>query len=176
MDPTLASLLLDLNGLSDDEAEALTYEEYIRLYMDRKTHRGMVGEHRTHDDEAVVFYEDRFEHAFFSSSHGARRRYVKDKFQRNRGSRVGWIGPVIQGDICGTECWRIAPIGHYHSDAKKPARLYILWEENYLVWLEPRRNGEWWFSTAYVAERGKTYIRNITNRGVRSWRKTKSRD
>lgn len=172
MNPTLASLLLDLTGVSDEEAEKVTYQEYVRLYMDRRTHRGMVGERRTHDGQRVTFYEDRFEHAFFSSSEGASRQYAKDKFQRSRASRIRWIGPTIEGDIQGTDCWLIAPLGRYHSDAKAPARLYVLWEENYLVWLEPRRSGGWWFSSAYAAERGKSYIRSILNRGVLLWRKT----
>jgi hypothetical protein len=168
----LSSLLLDLTGLSDEEAEKVAYEEYVKLYMDRRTHRGMIGERRTHDDQQVTFFEDRFEHAFFSSSEGASRQYAKDKFQKSRASRIGWIGRTIKGDIEGTECWLIAPLRRYHSDAEAPARLYVVWEENYLVWLEPRRNGGWWFSSAYVADRGKSYIRSILNRGTLLWRKT----
>lgn len=176
MNPILASLLLDLSSLSDAEAEELTYQEYIKLYTDRKTHRGMVGERQTHDGEPVIFYEDRFEHAFFASAHKTSRQYAKDEFQRDRASRVHWIGQIIQGNVVGTECWRIAPSHRYHSNLKIPARLYILREENYLVWLEPREKGRWWFSTAYVANRGKAYIRRITAQGSCFWRKKTPRD
>ena len=44
MHPILASLLLDLEDLSDEEALELTYEEYVRLYMDHKTPAGLIGE------------------------------------------------------------------------------------------------------------------------------------
>lgn len=176
MNPALSSLLLDLGGLSDEQAEQKTYQEYIRFYTNRRTHRGMIGVHKTHDEEDVIFFEDRFEHAFFSSAQGTYRQYAKDKFQRSRAIRVRWIGPVIQGCVEGTECWKIFSNQRYHSDAGKPSRLYIVWHERYLVWLEPRKKGDWWFSSAYVAERGRRYISRITQNGVCLWRKEIPRD
>lgn len=104
MNPVLASLLLDLAGLSDEEAEELTYQEYVKLYMDRQTRRGMIGERQTHDGEPVIFYEDRFHHAFFTASDKITRPYAKNRFDRVRASRVRWIGGIIRGNIDGTSC------------------------------------------------------------------------
>jgi len=176
VNPNLASLLLDLSGLSDEEAEEVTYQEYIKLYTDQKTHGGRIGLRKTHDGEEVIFFEDRFGHAFFTSAQKTSRQYAKDEFQRNRASRVRWIGPIIQGDIGDTECWRIFPHQRYHSNTNMPSRLYILWDEKYLVWLEPRKSGSWWFSSAYVAERGKNYISDITRNGICFWRNKIPRD
>jgi hypothetical protein len=170
LNPVLASLLLDLRGLSDEEALELTYQEYVGLYMDRKTDKGMVGIRKTNDGQSVIFYQDRFEHAFFTSAHRTSRQYAKDKFQIDRAARVRWIGQVIEGNIPGTECWYISSTQRYHSNSGTPARLYVLWDEKYLVWLEPWRK-DWWFSIAYVATRGKAYIANIVARGAFFWRK-----
>lgn len=164
MDPILALLLLDLSGLPDAEAEEKTYREYIGLYMDRKTHRGMMGELRTHDDERVMFYEDRFYHAFFTTIDKISRPYNKAKFDRVQGSRVRWIGEVIKGNIDGTTCWYIS-----HSPVSIVKRLYVVWDEYYLVWLNPRKEGGWKFSSAYVADY--RYIRRKTREGICFWRK-----
>jgi len=176
VDPLLASLLLDLSNLSDEQAEELTYNEYIRHYMDRETREGIRGERQTHDGQPVIFYEDRFEHAFFTSAYKTSRQYHKGKFVRIRGARVRWIGQVIKGNINGVECWKICRPVRYHSPDTTAARLYILWDENYLVWLEPLARGRWWFSTAYVASGGRPYIRKITANGACFWRKKISRD
>jgi hypothetical protein len=176
VDPALASLLLDLTGLSDEEAEELTHQESIRFYLDRKTQRGMIGEHPTHDGQPVIFYEDRFDHAFYTSAYKASRQYHKGKFVRNRAARVRWIGEIIQGNIRGTECWKISRPARYHSVTSLAARLYVLWDENYLVWLEPLPMQRWWFSTAYVADRGRGYIHRILANGTCFWRKKLSRD
>jgi hypothetical protein len=164
VDPVLSSLLLDLTSLSDEEAERVTYQEYVKLYMDRRTHREMIGERRTHDGKAAVFYSDRFDHAFFTTSHRISRPRAKDKFDRNRASRVRWIGKVIEGEIANTECWCVVD-----PDTSARKRLYVLWDEHYLIWLNPRRQGGWKFSSAYTADRG--YIRSKTKQGTCIWRK-----
>lgn len=175
MDPALASLLLDLTGLSDTEAEELTRQEYIRLYLDRKTHTGMVGERQTHDGEPVMFYEDRFDHAFFTSAHRTSRPYNKDEFQKDRATRVRWIGEIIKGNIDGTECWWIPdPDRRDSSGGIIVKRLYILRDENYVIWLEPLKTRRWKFSSAYLAN--KEYIRQITKGGSLFWYKKISRD
>lgn len=175
MDPALASLLLDLSNLSDEQAEQKTYEEYIHLYMDHKTHTGLVGQRQTHDGQPVMFYDDRFSHAFFTSANKASRRYNKDQFQRDRGSRIRWIGEIIKGNINGSECWWIPDACRRDASGRIIVkRLYIHRYENYLVWLEPLKTGRWKFSTAYVAN--KLYIRQITKKGTCFWRKKASRD
>jgi len=169
VNPTLASLLLDLSGLSDVEAEELTYQEYIKLYTVRQTRCGMIGVRETHDGDAVIFYEDRFYHAFFTTVDKISRQYNKAKFDRVRGSRIRWIGEVIQGNIDGTSCWYISD-----SPASIVKRLYVVWDEYYLVWLNPRKKGGWRFSSAYVADH--KYIRRKTTKGSCFWRKITPRD
>ena len=92
MNKTLSSLLLDLSNLSDEEAEEKTFQEYIRLYMDRETHKGKIGVRKTHDGEDVIFYEDRFTHAFYTSLEGLYSQFKKDKFDKERAVRIRWIG------------------------------------------------------------------------------------
>lgn len=175
MNPTLASLLLDLRGLSDKDAEELTRREYIKLYLDRRTRTGIVGRRQTHDNEPVMFYEDRFDHAFFTSAHKTSRQYSKDEFQRDRARRVRWIGQIIRGNIDGTECWWIPDPDRRDSSGKIIGkRLYVLWSENYIIWVEPLQSGKWKFSSAYWAS--KQYIRQITRKGTCFWRKKASRD
>jgi hypothetical protein len=152
MNPALAALILDLSGLSDQEAEDVVFQRYIDLYLDRQTHTGWVGIRKTHDGEDVVFFEDRFEHAFCTTKDRTSRQYAKDRFQRSRGERVAWIGPIVAGEIEGSECWLIPPKGAgYNPHSRPPNRFYIVRQEGYIVWLEPRKNGGWKFSTAYVA-------------------------
>ncbi len=169
MDPVLSSLLLNLNGLSDEDAEQKTFDEYVKLYLNKTTHKGMIGIHKTHDNEDILFYEWRFDHAFFESAYKTSRKYNKDKFDRIRAVRVRWIGKIIEGSINGCEFCDIPSPNRRDSTGKfLRQRVYILWEENYLVWLEPRNFGGWWFSSAYVESRGRRYIKsNIISRGMR---------
>lgn len=168
MNTTLASLLLDLNGLSDTEAEDLAYQEYIKVYMDRETRKGMIGVRKVHDGEDVIFTEWRFEHAFFESAYKTSRKYNKGKFSRKRAARIRWIGQIIAGNIDGCECYQISDFNRRDSSGRiMVKRLYVLWEESYLVWLEPHQESGWWFSSAYIETKGRRYIkRNITARGV----------
>lgn len=168
MNPDLSSLLLDLSGLNDSEAECITRQEYMRLYTDRDTRKGRIGVRKTHDGDDVLFSEWRFEHAFFESAFKTSRKYNKDKFSRFRASRVRWIGEIIRGNIHGCDCYDIPD-----STRRDPAgrvmikRLYVVWEELYLVWLEPHQRGGWWFSSAYIDTRGRSFLRkNIISRGV----------
>ena len=175
MNPALASLLLDLNSFSDEEAEEKTYDEYLKLYTDHETHKGRVGLHKTHDGDDVLFYEWRFDHAFYESAYKTSRKYNKGKFARKRAARIRWIGEIIKGNVNGCECCDMPHPNRRDSSGRiMLQRVYVLWEENYLIWLEPHRSGGWWFSSAYVETKGRSYIRrNIISRG---WRKKVSRD
>lgn len=175
MDHLLASLLLDFAKLSDEEAEATAYEEYLAFYMDRETPKGMKGVRKTHDGEEVLFFEDRFDHAFFTSAYKTSRQYHKGKFVRYRGMRVRWIGEIVRGNIDGSECWWIPDPDRRDSAGQIIVRrLYVLWHENYIIWVDPLETGKWKFSSAYWAS--KQYIRQITSRGTCFWRKKISRD
>jgi len=171
LNEVLSSLLLDLTGLSDTEAEDLTFQEYGRLYLDHETRKGMVGELQTHDGEPVTFYEDRFYHAFFTTFDKVIRPHNKGLFDRSRAVRVSWIGEIIAGNVEGTECYHISSNTHSRFQAAIMKRLYVLPGERYVVWLEPLKRGGWKFSTAYLA--GNRDIRRITKGG---WRKKISRD
>ena len=127
--------------------------------------RKRIGERRTHDGQAAIFYEDRFDHAFFTSVDRTSRQFNKGRFDRLRGARVNWIGKMIAGEIENTECWLIPP----EAPGGNPSRLYVLWEEAYVVWLLPRKDGGWRFSTAYVSSRND--LRRKTRYGRLMWRK-----
>jgi hypothetical protein len=156
----LASILLHLDELSDQAAEKITHQKYIELYMNHHTHTGMIGVQKTHDGDTVIFHEDRFRHAFYTNSEGTYSKFRKDKFDRDRAIRICWIGQIIQGNI--SSVYYDAPDNSRRDSYGRIIikRLYVLWEENYLVWLEPQKKGGWKFSTAYVAN--KPYIRQIT--------------
>ncbi|MCX5656339.1 MAG: hypothetical protein NTY65_17010 [Planctomycetota bacterium] len=152
MNAVLAELFLDLSAFSDEEAEQVVFEKYAELYLDCETRTGWVGIRKTHDGQDVVFFEDRFVHAFYTSKEKTSRQYAKDRFERSRGERIAWIGPLVAGEIDGSECWLIPPKdGGRHLDDRPPNRFYLLRQEGYVVWLEPRKNGGWKFSSAYVA-------------------------
>jgi len=163
VNPLLASLLLDLSGLSDEEAEKLVYQEYIRLYMDRETRKGMIGIRKTHDGEDVLFTEWRFDHAFFKSAYKTSRKFNKGKFSKQRAARINWIEQIIAGTIDGCEFCHVPDFSRHDSSGRVMVkRLYILWEECYLVWLEPREKGGWWFPSTYVENRGRKFVeRNV---------------
>lgn len=164
MDPVLASLLLDLSNLSDEQAEELTYNEYIRHYMDPETGQGMRGERQTHDGQRATFYADRFQHAFFTTPDPVARPFSKSRLARNRAARVRWIREIIAGNIPSTSCWHIpAPSGGITK------RLYVLWPEHYLIWLNSSMQGGWKFSSAYPADH--RYIKRKTRGAVCCWRK-----
>lgn len=168
MDERLASLLIDLSELSDEEAEQTAFNKYAELYLDTETASCRIGVREAHDGEQVVFFEDRFDHAFFTSSQKTSRSYAKDRLDRRRGERVAWIGPVLAGEIEGTECWVLPPRnGRRVLQGRRPNRLYIVLAEAYVVWLEPRLDERWRFSTAYVASYSD--IRRYQRDGRRAW-------
>ena len=156
----LGGLLLDLGGMGDDDIEALARDWYDRLYVTS----GQCGFHTCHDGEEVVFWRDRFEHAFFTSSNWARYPDRKDRLARDRIERIRWIGEVIAGRVPGSACWEVpSPTGR----RRPPNRLYLVSSERYVVWLEPRMRGGWKFSSAYVAQ--PRQLRNYCAGGRRIW-------
>ncbi len=177
MDGDLRSLLVDLSCLSDEDAEQTVLELYLELYTSKETHRGRVGELLTHDNQKVVFFEDRFYHAFRTSPDKINRPYGKLEFDRKRGERVRWIGELIEGKVYESECWHHHPYRHGSgSSGNRPRahRLYVYWPERYVVWLIPRKEKEWRFSTAHVASR--RHLREYTENAVQIWTKKAPRD
>jgi len=107
-----------------------------------------------------VFYEDRFEHAFYKSIDKANRQFNKGEFDWLRAARIRWIAFAIQGKASGVECWLVP---HHHTIN----RMYLLREEKYVVWLIPRKTNGWKFSTAYIA--GPQDIRRYCRQGRILW-------
>ena len=142
----------------------MVYQEYVHLYLNRETHSGKVGEIKTHDGESVMFYEDRFDHAFFTTDDRILRPHGKTKFDRSRGERVRWIGRIIQGAIVRTSCWHVPPV-----PGAVAKRLYVLFDEGYLIWLNASKKGAWKFSSAYMANL--SYIRRKVKGAYFLWRK-----
>jgi len=171
VDTALASLLLELTDLSDEEAEQLVFDKYAELYLDSGTLPRRIGIRKTHDGLDCLFTESRFDHAFYFGGW-----LKKSIFSKVRGVRVAWIGPVIAGLIEKTECWLIPPKDRFRGGQTMLwNRLYLLRQESYVVWLEPGKSNKWWFSSAYVAGRGD--LRRYCNAGSLIWvQKNISRD
>lgn len=157
----LTSLLLRLDALDTAQIEQLGRDWYHQLYI--TTAPGRYGVLQAHDGQDVIFWADRFEHAFFTSSDRARYPNRKDKLAEDRIARVRWIGEVIAGQVPGSACWEGAsPQGRLGQDN----RLYVVSSERYVVWLEPTKRG-WKFSTAYPA--WPVDIRRYCNSGRKMW-------
>lgn len=137
----LDSLLLDVQNVDENQLEQFAFEKYQELYINAR----QLGVHQTHDGNDVLFWLDRFEHAFRTSRNRARNAYAKDKLDIDRVVRMAWIRPVIAGEVPDSGCWEVAGEGR----RLPPNRLYVVWPKSYIVWLEPRMNGGWKFSSAY---------------------------
>ena len=139
-------LLLDLSGKTDDEAAAFGERQYRELYLQR----GRTGSLQTHDGELVLFFEDRYHHAFHTSNNRAKHAYSKAKVASDRIERLAWIGPMIEGRFPDFECWEVPLKVPEEGQRNFPGkRLYVSWAHCYLVWLNIRNNGGYIFSTAY---------------------------
>jgi hypothetical protein len=105
------------------------------------------GEITAHDGSKVVFYSDRYDHAFCTSCDRARRHHDKSKVAIDRIERVRWIKELI----CKT---RSKVICKEQTPPPRWKRAYYCNESNYVVWLEPLKLQDgrpigWKFSSAY---------------------------
>jgi len=156
----LNDLTVSINGLDIAEIEDFVRRLYREIYVTS----GRYGVFEVHDGESVYFWEDRFEHAFYTSSDRIRYPKRKDKLDLERVKRIRWIKEIIAGRISGTACW-LAPSP---SRGGRPLnRLYVLLSDSYVIWLEPRHNGGWKFSTAYKARLKD--VRRYCSLGKRIW-------
>jgi hypothetical protein len=163
----LQEVLLDFSQVRDDDLAANGEQAYRENYLNR----GKFGVHTCHDGGEVIFHEDRFGHAFFDKPNRWSLTKSRDIPDESRLERMRWIGALIRGEVANSECWEVpSPTGRRRA----PNRLYIIWEEKYVVWLEPRQNGGWKFSTAYVKTRGT--IRDYCRGGGKIWAKKPPRD
>jgi hypothetical protein len=153
----LKSLLLNFGNMTTAQIKELGAKLYNQIYITSQR-RGI---HKTHDGEECYFWFDRFDHAF----HEDKAKTVLDK---GRVARIRWIGEVIAGNVALFECWLI------DQTPRPENRLYVVWGENYVVWLEQRDAGGWKFSSAYPAERDQ--IIGYIEGGERIWPKENAPD
>ena len=97
----LDDLLVCTDGLEIAEIERTARRRYREIYVTS----GRYGVFETHDGESVYFWEDRFDHAFFTSSDRVRHPDKKDKLDIERVKRLRWINEIIAGRIPQTACW-----------------------------------------------------------------------
>jgi hypothetical protein len=143
----LVELLEDVSGLSGGDL----FEKGFSIYRDLYLAKGrVVGVEKTHDGHILLFHEDRFEHAFQTTSDRLCSPDRKDIVDAKRIARIRWIRPVVTGQVTSTACFEVpSPTGR----SRPPNRLYVVESELYVVWLEPRTSGGWKFSSAYPATR-----------------------
>lgn len=152
----LNDLLLNLYGMSNASMEELGRDLYSRVYLNQ----GHFGLHKTHDGELLIYFQSQFEHAFFTTSD---RRYFKegkDILRPPSIARIHWIGEVVAGNVRGSACYAVPST--IHPD-RPPKRLYAVYKTPFVVWLEPRFDGDGWkFSSAYPVsiEDIRKYTRN----------------
>jgi len=130
----LDSLLEDYWGLDDAQMQARAISIYQACYITS----GAYGLHPTHDNDTVVFWSDRFAHAFFNKDKAAHFYGAKKVLDVERIERIRWIGEVVRGNVPNSVCWEVpSPEGRL----RPPNRLYIVNGRNYVVFLEPRMEG-----------------------------------
>jgi hypothetical protein len=139
----LSALLVDLTGLNDCQIENLGRREYGDLYLGGSKRGSLIA----YDGSEVVFFEDRFDHAFFTTTDRYLHQYAKNVIAADRVARIRWIGPMLRGEVPNTQCWESTRA----AGTVNIKRICIASSELFVVWLEARRNGGWKFSTTYVA-------------------------
>ncbi len=157
----LNNLKLDIAEKSDEEVCAIGKQVFLEEFFSSGETRGCL---ELLTGEKVYFFADRFEHAFFTSQNRSRRPSAKDQVARERIERLLWIKPLLLGLIPNSSCWQV-----FDRERGQPKRLYLIVDDQYVVWLESRKDGDWKFSTAYCA--GKQDIQRYTAGGVKIWDK-----
>ena len=154
----LNEITVDLNYLSDDEA----FDEGRSIYEDEYVGADI----KLYNDEKVIFHKDRYEHAFKTSPDRARNPYSKKKVARDRIEKIHWIKEVLAGNVDSSECWHIWP---KEGNRRNQDKLMVVWDFRYVIWLWPRKNGGWKFSSAYQAS--SQDIRRYIQGGRKKWEK-----
>ncbi len=157
----LDRLLIDLAGKTDAEIEGIGWEAYRQICDESHKSRSVL----THDGRVVMFYEDRFEHAFFTSSNRARYPNGKDKLAADRIARIHWIREFIACRIAGVECWETDRLD---GQLYPKMRIYLNWNPVHVVWLDELSDGfRFKFSSAYGPQTGD--LRRYCKAGQKLW-------
>ena len=135
--------LLDLASMDSEECYEFGRTIYAKEYLGGKE-RGSL---KTHDGLDVVFYADRYEHAFRTSPDRARLAYDKSKVAIERIERIYWIKELLLKSDAQFVCKEKTPPPRWK-------RAYYCYKHCYVVWLEPLKLVEgrpsgWKFSSAY---------------------------
>lgn len=142
---SLDAFMLDITGKTPDEAFAAGRVLFTQLYVEP-----FLGGMPLPDGNRVRFHKDRYDHAFKTSHDRSRNAYSKGQIALDRIERIRWIGEMLQGRAADVKCAMIPPKPP-HPDPHRWQRIYYSWENSYLIWLQPVREGEWRFSSAYRA-------------------------
>jgi hypothetical protein len=148
----LSRLILDLSDRSDAEIEAIGRKYYADSMLD-VANKGI---RQTHDDQELHFWKHRFDHSCFISP-------AKILVDKGRVARLPWILPIVAGNIADTECRAKQNIGRSDN------RAYICIPENFVIWLEPRDEGGWRYSSHYPADRNEIRLIQRNSRKIASF-------
>lgn len=121
-----------------------TEEEYKQHYIKNYCEACPI---YTFDNIPVMFYEDRFGHAFYKRTHKSWEA-EKDTFSKERGERMDWIKQVLQDPT-------IIPRKGYDkakNSYDNSRRVTLLTQENYLVVIFINKQGKGKFVTAYLVD------------------------
>ncbi len=154
----LNDLLLDLSNIPENELENFARAKYREIYV-TSGNRGVMN---CHDGDEVIFWESRFDHAFYTPKNW-RETSVKQVLDKRRIERMAWIRPLICGDVPNSACWII--------NENLVKRMYAVASKGYLVWLELKRDGSWQFSSAYAYVADISYIYKQTRGQSQIWKK-----
>ena len=139
----LRRLLVDIENLDLIEIERMGRRLYEEIYLKFDAY----GVLKSHDGEDVFFWKKRFDHAFFTSKNRAWHPADKSVLAVDRIMRIRWIEHVITGRATGSSCYKAQGPGQAKPFTN---RLYVVPSELFVVWLEPRNEGGWRFSSAYT--------------------------
>ncbi len=150
--------LVDLTGLSDDDAYELGETLYAETFLNQSDRRG---ELLTHDGMPLIFWWERYDHAFTTSSDRVRRAHDKDIVARTRIARFHWILKLLACVDDGIKCKQLSPPDRWK-------RAYYSLEHGHIVWLEQAkmqggRPTAWKFSSSYNVPAEE--IKRTTQRG-----------
>jgi len=140
---SLIDLCLDLNDKTPEEAFETGRELFIKLYVEPYP-----GGMQLPDGHIVRFHKDRYDHAFRTSYDRSRSAYSKSMIALERIEKIKWIGEMLQNRVLDVQ-YALVPPKPPHPDPQRWQRLHFSWQNLYVVWLQPIREYEWRFSSAY---------------------------
>ncbi len=118
-----------------------------KLYQDTYLNRGSFGLLQTHDDQAVVFHSDAFEHAFYTSSDWRCHPERKDVLRPGSIERIHWIALLISGQI------QILPASKFQQNWKVVAHPI-----ESMLFTKPQMATHMWFGLSHVATEAGSFV------------------